>query len=121
MIKTCQICGSEFETVQYGAARKYCFTCSPSYKDGSRSSIITNLRHSFKNQLIKEKGGQCELCGYNKCSATLEFHHIDPKEKEFNIALYCSSNNINIEKAREELKKCRLVCANCHREIHFTD
>ena len=118
MTKICQICGKEFETVQYGAARKYCFECSPSYKDGSRGSIITHLRHSLKNQLVKEKGGKCELCGYSKCFAALEFHHINPEEKEFNIALYCSSNNVNVEKAREDLTKCLLVCANCHREIH---
>ena len=117
MIKICQICGKEFKTIQYGAARKYCFECSPSYKEG-RSNTVTAIRHALKRQFVKEKGDKCELCGYNKCIAALEFHHTNPEEKEFNIALYCSSNNVNVEKAREELKKCILVCANCHREIH---
>lgn len=74
-------------------------------------------RRKVKEILVQYKGGKCEICGYNKCIAALDFHHLDPKEKDFGI----SQTNIyrNIDKLKEEVDKCLLVCANCHREIHF--
>jgi len=121
MIKKCLICGNEFETIEHGEARKYCFECSPSYKKGDnvgRANTITAIRHALKNELIKRKGGACEKCGYNRCYASLEFHHLNPEEKEFTISEYCSGNNVRVELALEEIKKCALLCANCHREFH---
>ena len=57
----------------------------------------------------------CECCGYNKCLAALEFHHVDPMTKERAIAVM---KNYSEQKLRDEINKCVLVCANCHREIH---
>ena len=54
------------------------------------------------------------MCGYNKCIAALDFHHLDPNAKEGGII----GTTASLEKQREEAKKCILVCANCHREIH---
>ena len=117
MKKICIICGQEFETIRYGEARKYCFNCSPSYKDG-RGKHISILRREMKKYLVEYKGGKCEICGYNKCIDALEFHHLNPKEKEFSIADFCASNHSNYEKAKQEVEKCQLLCANCHREVH---
>ena len=74
-------------------------------------------RKKIKEELIAYKGGECQLCHYNKCSASLDFHHLDPNEKDFGI----SQNNTyrNIDKMKQEVDKCILVCANCHREIHY--
>ncbi len=55
-----------------------------------------------------------EGCGYNKCLAALQFHHLDPKKKDFRI----SGRNITWEKIQPELDKTIMVCANCHTEIH---
>lgn len=52
--------------------------------------------------------------------AALEFHHINPDEKEFQIDMRHFSNN-SLEKLQTELDKCILLCANCHREEHNTD
>ena len=49
----------------------------------------------MKIQAIKLLGGKCSICGYDKCVDALEFHHENPQEKEF-----------------------KLVCSNCHKEIH---
>lgn len=70
-----------------------------------------------KYEEIMRRGGACEICGYCKNIAALEFHHINPEEKEFNVDMRKFSN-MNLEKLEAELEKCILVCANCHRELH---
>lgn len=66
--------------------------------------------------LVEQKGGSCILCGYNKCTAALEFHHIDPDEKEFQINKRWGCSRETIQK---EIDKCVLLCSNCHRETHW--
>lgn len=60
-------------------------------------------------------GEKCQCCGYNKCITALEFHHLNSEEKDFSLS---HNTNQSWEKYSMELKKCVLVCANCHREIH---
>lgn len=59
----------------------------------------------------------CEICGYNKCLVALDFHHKDPKTKDLTIAR--AIRHWGTEKLNEEMKKCMILCANCHRELHF--
>jgi DNA-binding CsgD family transcriptional regulator len=74
-------------------------------------------RHKLKEMSVNYKGGCCEICGYDKCINALEFHHKDPKEKDFSP----SGKSYSWERVKNEIEKCILVCANCHREIHHTD
>lgn len=72
-----------------------------------------------RRQLVKQKcvdylGGKCFKCGYNKCIAALEFHHLDPTEKDKDYV----NNRLMFDKLKPELDKCVLLCANCHREEH---
>ena len=76
---------------------------------------VKNSRLKRKQQMIDMMGGECQICGYKKTNSALEFHHINPEEKELNFNM---ANNIPLDKIIAELKKCILVCANCHREIH---
>ena len=71
-----------------------------------------------KLELISLKGGKCELCGYNKNIGALEFHHLDPSIKMFNLDERHLSNR-TIDKILQEVEKCILVCSNCHKEIHY--
>lgn len=82
----------------------------------SSSNAVIKRRRKVKEMSIDYKGGKCLTCGYNKHQSALEFHHIDPKEKDFSIGSngYCYS----WDKIKKELDKCILVCSNCHREIH---
>lgn len=73
-----------------------------------------------KYEAVLARGGKCEKCGYDKNMAALEFHHINPDEKEFQIDMRHFSNN-SLEKLQTELDKCILLCANCHREEHNED
>jgi DNA-binding transcriptional ArsR family regulator len=72
-------------------------------------------RRQLKRQLVKQLGGKCSRCGYQKCMRALEFHHSDPSEKEAVFNQYRDSSLLKIQK---EISKCILVCSNCHAEIH---
>lgn len=82
----------------------------------SKSQKVKEYRRRRKENLIKVCGSKCNLCGYNKTNSALEFHHINPLEKEYGIA--SSGTCHDLEKDLQEVSKCILVCANCHREIH---
>lgn len=58
--------------------------------------------------------GRCLRCGYDKSIVALQWHHVDPAEKEM---LPSKTMRMKDEKAFEELKKCILICANCHWEV----
>lgn len=81
-----------------------------------RSEATQKRRDNLKKLLVEYKGGKCEICGYDKCISALEFHHLNSEEKDFGIA--SKGYTRSIEKNKEEVDKCILVCANCHREIH---
>ena len=80
------------------------------------SQATSDFRRRRKENLIKVCESKCALCGYNKLPAALEFHHIDPSKKSYGIASQGTCHNLETDLA--EIKKCILVCANCHREIH---
>lgn len=79
-----------------------------------RTKSVIDKRRRNKIELVKYKGGKCEICGYDKCIDALEFHHLNPSEKEFTI----SGKSYALSHLIEEVNKCMLVCANCHHEIH---
>ena len=81
------------------------------------STNVKNWRKRTKEVIIKSMGGKCQICDYDKCSAALELHHIDPKEKEFGFG-GIRSNPQSFDKMKSELKKCILLCSNCHKEVH---
>lgn len=81
------------------------------------SERVKKWRKTTKQRMIDAFGGKCGICGYCKCNEALEFHHLDPSIKEFSFG----SLRANIKgwaTIVEELRKCIMVCANCHREIH---
>lgn len=81
-----------------------------------RMDAVSRKRKTLKKDLVEYKGGKCEKCGYNKCVAAMDFHHKDPKEKDFGLS--SNGNTQSWKKLTEEADKCLLLCANCHRELH---
>lgn len=79
---------------------------------------VKEWRHNTKQKLIEALGSCCQICKYNKSNSELEFHHIDPNEKDFTFAKYMGSCVKPWKKLAEEASKCILLCANCHREVH---
>lgn len=81
------------------------------------SSIATSeYRRRRKQNLLNICGNKCAICGYSKCNAALEFHHLKAEEKLYSIAKNGTCHDLETD--IEEIKKCILVCSNCHREIH---
>ncbi len=80
-------------------------------------SKVTNKRRlRLKMEMVDYKGGKCEFCGYSRCLAALDFHHIDPSTKKFNLSMDQLYRSWKVILA--EIDKCALTCTNCHREIH---
>lgn len=77
--------------------------------------ISSDFKKRQKLKAIEYKGGKCKFCGYNRCVYSLDFHHLNPNEKKFEIAHGIGRKWENLI---EELDKCILVCRNCHGEIH---
>ena len=111
--KICPICKTEFTLISStDNARKYCYICSPQ----GRENNYAPLSRAMKQQIIKERGGKCERCGYDKSIYALCFHHRNPQTKLFELSM--NSGSASWEKYQAEAKKCDLLCLNCHAEIH---
>ena len=95
------------EYVQEGSGYFRCKKC--------RSESVIKNRKNRKQKLVKYFGGKCQICGYNKCVAALDFHHKNPEEKDFGIS--ASGLCRSWEKMLAEANKCILVCCRCHAEI----
>lgn len=81
-------------------------------------NFINKWRKKTKQRIVAAMGGKCYVCGYNKCDEVLSLHHLDPSKKEFSMGAM-RANPISWERIVVELKKCVMVCSNCHGEIHY--
>ena len=99
--------------VRYHTDATYKFLCNERSKASKKKS-----RQIKKKKTIDLFGGKCQICFYDKCQNALNFHHINPSTKCFEISDAFFRLNIPEKELQEELKKCILVCANCHNEIH---
>ena len=85
-----------------------CFKCDSAWE-----------HERFQKKVIKAVGGaqnlKCATCGYDKCVAALEFHHLDPTNKFKAIS---KMQNYSAALIEEEISKCVILCCRCHREHH---
>jgi hypothetical protein len=84
-------------------------------------TIKDDSRRKDKLIYLEYKGIKCERCGYDRCEASLSFHHKDPKLKSFDIGSLSERIN-SLSEVKDyiikELDKCEVICRNCHLEEH---
>ena len=114
--KICTKCGRELPIDQFNFRNK---------AKGTRRSECKECHTSYMKQKYQEKKNEvqaikaqlsCAKCG-DKRGYVLDFHHLNPEEKENTIARMLS-NRYELNKVYDEINKCIVLCANCHREFH---
>ena len=83
----------------------------------TKAEAVKNWRNKTKERIVEAFGGGCGICGYNKSHRALSLHHLNPNEKDFSFSKI-RANPKSWEKIVLELRKCVMVCSNCHMEIH---
>jgi predicted HNH restriction endonuclease len=78
---------------------------------------VAERRRTLKSRAVALMGGACMLCAYDKHVGVLEFHHVHAETKSFGVSSGGFSRSW--QSIYDELQKCVLVCANCHREIEM--
>lgn len=105
---------------------RICLGCGDAISFGkptSAQSCSERCREKWRKRecqrLVEElKRGGCRVTGcLEKRIPCLDCHHLDPEEKSAMISTLVSRGQLGA--LRRELKKCWIVCANCHRMIHF--
>ncbi len=86
----------------------------------SRFKYKTEFGHKRKVKLVQQFEGKCKYCIYSydgMNASAFDFHHIVPALKSFSLSMVAMVNR-KWSEIEEEVKKCELICSNCHRELH---
>ena len=75
-------------------------------------------RQARRDYIQAAKDGPCMDCGVEYPHYVMDFHHRDPDTKSFSVASMVGRGSASIDLIQEEIDKCDLICANCHRERH---
>jgi hypothetical protein len=75
---------------------------------------ILQRRLDYKDAIIELVKSTCQICLYNRCTRNIAFHHL--KNKSFSLS--SREFQFSLTKLLPELKKCIVVCHNCHGEAH---
>jgi 5-methylcytosine-specific restriction endonuclease McrA len=100
-------CGETDPDQFYGHRKSLCKVC-----DNRR---VTERNRKNKQEAVELMGGKCNSCGFDLFYEALEFHHLDPSEKD---PKFTNVSNWGMERIKEELSKCVMLCSNCHKGAH---
>lgn len=115
-MKKCIACEQEL----IGSQSKYCsIKCKSKITNRLYKKYEQQSKKGYENKLyfFTLKGGCCEICGYKKNLAAIEFHHRDKSKKSFLVNMRSFGNNSR-KTIEDEIKRCMMICSNCHRETH---
>jgi len=102
----CKECRKVYIRKHYKANKSYYLDKAAQQKQDAKK-----YWHEFKSKL------KCNRCGYNKHWAALDFHHTDGDKKDFGIS-FAVANGWGRQRILDEIDKCEVLCANCHRIEH---
>lgn len=103
----CRVCHSEYRKDHYNRNKDKYIKKARSY-----GKKVSNWLDEYKNTL------KCIKCGESR-GWVLDFHHIDPKTKGKDISIL--KGDASKKKILEEMKKCIVLCSNCHRDLHYQE
>lgn len=127
-MKKCNDCKKNKEEIDFNKNQKICRGCQSvryknTYAKNQKAYNQRNVirRQKFINILEKIKDElSCNHC-IESDNVSLDFHHINPNNKLFEITDFVytySPNEKNIHKLKTEMAKCMVLCSNCHRKEH---
>lgn len=117
-MKLCRYCKKEYPESYFGVALttkdkvyrrhkcKFCYLATKNIRKDKNRKWLTDLK----------KNKKCIRCGIEDYRV-LEFHHLNEKDKSFSISL--NYLNLGLDTIEQEIKKCVILCANCHRITHW--
>ena len=114
--KKCNSCGDELFAAQNITKARLdhhwykCTKCTTAYKKKRRKDM--------KFRAVEYKGGHCYDCGVAYPDFVFDFHHVNPEDRAYRGDVI---RDIKWEAMKEELDKCVLLCANCHRIRHHKE
>lgn len=104
----CKVCQRKKSKAHYAANRTYYIQ-----KAKIRCNDLRQWINEYKSSL------KCEICG--ECHpACIDFHHKDSSKKDFEISK-AVAKGFTKERVLEEIEKCQILCANCHRKLHWDE
>lgn len=132
MYKTCSRCSGEKlltdfrrDRAQTSGYQSWCKVCAraqhkSAYMEryGDKARAAARLRGASTRQFIVDYKNThpCIICGEDN-RVCLDFHHLDPTQKDFNLSAATTSTR-SIESIQEEIDKCVVLCKNCHMKVH---
>lgn len=117
-MKECRYCKKSYPESYFGVALttnskvyrrhkcKFCYLKTKRIRKDKHRQWLKDLKIS----------STCSRCGTND-HRVLEFHHLDGHKKDFSVSL--SYLNLGLARVKQEIKKCVILCANCHRITHY--
>lgn len=136
MEKTCPRCGKLLPIDMFAwksqALGRRASECKPCHKELRRAYYVANRDREIENAKLSKrvrmprikadfkafkKSLKCNRCGENH-PATLQFHHSDPSMKDGSLARM-SRSGLSMEGIMREVRKCEVLCANCHAIEHY--
>lgn len=102
----CKDCKSKYSSKKYQE--------DPTYKAKRKIRAVADRKRNREFLNRYKRICKCRLCGEAEPVA-LDFHHLDPNEKDFepsNLKTYSRGT------IKREVRKCVVLCSNCHRKVH---
>lgn len=133
-VKVCSSCEVEKSIDQFhfkrrdtGLRNAFCISCQKIIKSKhyvDNKGLYRQRAKERRAKLILEVQGLkgalcCSKCGESHI-ATLHFHHVNPKDKDANVAS-ALRDGWSIARLKKEIEKCIVLCANCHSILHYDE
>ncbi len=95
---------------------KKCNKCGLQLKRKASCPRCKRTRRKLAAEMIQEAKVLCAECGEDR-PWCLDLHHINPDNKRFSLSH--NGGRYSLQAIAREISKCIVLCANCHRDLHY--